>query len=103
MSHTPGPWGIMGRSVGVNPNNSMTWSGFATVSGYGAESDANLSLIAAAPEMLEALRAIFPFVEEDDGFYATTPGYQKAIDMVRAAIAKAERTPESPEEEGKCG
>lgn len=49
---TPGPWGIMGRTVGINPENPMTWSGLAMVTGYGPQSDANLHLIAALPDLL---------------------------------------------------
>jgi hypothetical protein len=53
---TPGPWGIMGRTVGVNPENPMAWSGIAMVTGYGDQSDANLHLIAQLPRLLEIAR-----------------------------------------------
>lgn len=53
---------------------------------------ANAALIAALPALLaiaqgqrEALLAIWPFVEEDDGGFAT-PEYQAAIDQVRATL-----------------
>ena len=37
----------------------------------------------------DALRGIWPFIEEDDGGFATPP-YQKAINDVRAALAMTE-------------
>lgn len=37
----------------------------------------------------DALRGIWPFIEEDDGGFAT-PAYQKAINDVRAALAMTE-------------
>ena len=37
----------------------------------------------------EALRDIWPFVEEDNGGFAT-PAYQRAIDGVRAALERKE-------------
>lgn len=37
----------------------------------------------------DALRGIWPFIEEDDGGF-TTPAYQKAINDVRAALAMTE-------------
>ena len=37
----------------------------------------------------DALRGIWPFIEEDDGGFAT-PEYQKAINDVRAALAMTE-------------
>lgn len=38
---------------------------------------------------LPSLRGIWPFIEEDDGGFAT-PEYQKAINDVRAALAMTE-------------
>lgn len=37
----------------------------------------------------DALRGIWPFIEEDDGGFAT-PAYQKAINDVRAALERKE-------------
>ena len=52
-------------------------------------SDADQALIAAAPDLLEALELAWPFFEEDDGHGANSPAYQHAINKARAAIAKA--------------
>lgn len=42
-------------------------------------------LLGVVREQADALREIWPFVEEDDGGFAT-PQYQAAIDKVRAAL-----------------
>ena len=57
--HTPGPWGVNGSHIGPNPDNPMTFCGVASVAGWGPERDANVALIAAAPELLAALIAVF--------------------------------------------
>ena len=50
---------------------------------YGAAH--TLRLLAIAQEQRAALLAIWPFVEEDDGGFAT-PQYQAAINQVRATL-----------------
>jgi len=56
--HTPGPWLIRKHpeaaciDISDNPNSSV---GFATVWGFGAN---NVNLIAAAPELLDALQGM---------------------------------------------
>ena len=106
--HTPKPWT---RGEGAWSSHVIAPSKFgphplAVFSGRGRdEDDANAQLTAAAPEMLEALRAVLAHVEDED---APRVGGQCTLcktyrDMIRAAIAKAERTPESPAEEEKCG
>ena len=108
MSHTPGPWHVGGVG-GCRPQIIYSPSGLAVLRTWGgatkAEEEANAQLTAAAPEMLEALRAVLAHVEDED---APRVGGQCTLcktyrDMIRAAIAKAERTPESPAEEEKCG
>lgn len=103
---TPGPWTTKGKSVkavgapstGTAPNG---WQGGicnCMGSGHGPRSridelaESNAALIAALPDLLaiaqgqrEALLAIWPFVEEDDGLF-TTPEYQAAINQVRQIL-----------------
>jgi len=56
-----------------------------------AETKANARLIAAAPEMLEALKAFLAYDEQDgESDVEMMLAYGKARDMARAAIAKAE-------------
>lgn len=96
--HTQGPWELMetqgvmtfpildifqsstGKSV-CSVSNSMK----AAKELPPDEIDANARLIAAAPELLEALKAIF----EDNCFYHKT-GDERAYRLATQAIAKAE-------------
>ena len=111
---TPGPWAVINRT-GV-------FSELGAESGDGAKADptdgwtiadcsagctllngdyvelgfavqqANAKLIAAAPDMLEALEAILPFVPRTSASEGGASKYSenvKAADMVRAAINKA--------------
>jgi len=59
----------------------------ATVYHFNGELAANARLIAAAPELLEALEAVIPDLEH----YVAThgPGPDKRLAIARAAIAKA--------------
>lgn len=73
VKHTPGPWPESGPVL-----KSMT------VRGASKEAAANRRLIAAAPELLEALKqAVFVLEGEDDSDSAE-------LGRFRAAIAKAE-------------
>lgn len=88
-THTPGPWRIsqnvsrhvIGPKGGVVTCGELTWDG----PGSTAIADANARLIAAAPELLEALRtlAVEEYRDDDD------PILGAARDKARAAIAKA--------------
>lgn len=63
MSHTPGPWHVEG--VGINALVGAGINGVIVAVRHrlrGAESEANMRLIAAAPELLEALEALLNFV-----------------------------------------
>ncbi len=95
---TPGPWvkdrrgdlrGSDGKQVG-------TWdAGIAWVS-RDDEAEANARLMAAAPELLEALKACLEWMEEtracgDCGFWDWTPGdtYMRGIQTVAQAEGSA--------------
>lgn len=88
--HTPGPWVVFEddyeRHV-LGPMTGRAWMDncVATVRD-GANIDANAHLIAAAPELLEALKS-FPGFTDD-----ATVG-DPWIEKIRAAIAKAEGKP----------
>jgi hypothetical protein len=88
MSHTPGPWAYENYDGTVHvfiDNEGGTPSICKLV---GNDKDANARLIAAAPEMLEALEAIDSYwssTGEDDWIRFFNTGLQPA----RAAIAKA--------------
>ena len=91
-THTPGPWVVtpLGEfgNITVSGRNgepvAMCGTEAIEGGGNGREVDeTNASLIAAAPELLEALRA---FIDNDG------PDPEECERMARAAIAKAERT-----------
>ena len=79
MSHTPGPWTV------EKGNNALTilaknYYGVARTYGTGEEDKANARLIAAAPDMLAALK------EADEIILKTTGKRSFAVEI---AIAKA--------------
>ena len=107
--HTPGNWiidEVEADLVEITAENRFGQVEIATVQlGYtgkiGDEQRANARLIAAAPEMLEALKAIDLFWSEDRPYGPETkgsrPGFAELHEstrvvwrQIRAAIAKAE-------------
>lgn len=98
LKHTPGPWRAgtgRGGKVGSVVSNQLAvgaLGGSDAVDYYGgnliAESIApeNVQLIAAAPELLEALRGLLP---DAVGNHIGGPDTQAHFDAARAAIAKA--------------
>lgn len=85
MTHTPGPWFVKGQFIGPRlSEDSGIQLKVARVAGdeTDAEADANAHLIAAAPDLLEALveaaEFIQPFNRAED-----------LLDRIDAAIAKA--------------
>lgn len=97
IQHTPGPWKKMGRDI-VAPSPRYAKSHLLVAQVYEtammveeqdhAESDA--VLIAAAPDLLEALKRIAS-IEANRHMIATWKDLaSESIDIARAAIAKAE-------------
>lgn len=94
VKHTPGPWVAFYKakydewhvSVPI-AGSSMKWALFDD--GIRSENpEADARLIAAAPELLEALRAIETAAENDSDCLPESATW-KAINAARAAIAKA--------------
>lgn len=88
-THTPGPWRTHGcRHIEAGDNIII-----AAVQPLAARDVqlGNQRLMAAAPEMLEALRGIVGLVRNDE-HRNWSPSAESAIDSARAAIAKAEGT-----------
>lgn len=94
MKHTPGPWKVFGKSshgCHVEALADVAWCGTNSYHHINGDSQvidaneayANACLIAAAPELLEALRVLLEAVE---GKRVT----QGDCNQARAAIAKAE-------------
>lgn len=91
MSHTPGPWVVGERKGCHTPIDSDSWFGLAKVVTRmgGSRKDeptgvANARLIAAAPELLEALEALVACITETRG-----PNANDAVTAARTVIAKA--------------
>jgi hypothetical protein len=93
--HTPGPWIIfdMDQEVGVTPENGKGdiahCSGFDS-NRFHSEEVANAHLIAAAPDLLEALVLL---LQVNDGVPMLGIEASKRIESARAAIAKAKGGP----------
>jgi len=94
MTHTKGPWFLDTLSDGsmiIQPGEGFSICPVTPREGF--ENDVpNFRLMAAAPELLEALHEIRDTLEQ---FYngGATPGQRRValLDRARAAIAKAER------------
>lgn len=82
---TPGPWMLSGRTVyALNDQGFNRFSAQVQDAHTSAvELEANARLIAAAPELLEALEALTA------NYADVEPGGSKNVDKARAAIAKA--------------
>lgn len=85
MTHTPGPWRIGPKhkdgtfAIHAGKASVVHCTPFGSSNGH---AEANARLIAAAPELLEACKAIFDYYDEDDLMVGD-------IEKLRAAIAKA--------------
>ena len=91
--HTPGPWRITNKSSFGDPAGICSIDGLhiTGVCGYGmldAQNDANASLIAAAPDMLSALKKAELILRT-----STHPLGKLTLEHVRAAIARATGNP----------
>lgn len=102
--HTPGPWAWDGYSLRSKHPDPDTQAVHTIIDaehiGWGfvgsdpaatrAESAANLALIAAAPDLLEALHLALPFVEDHEGDQSYKTGVvAKAVAKIKGAIAHA--------------
>lgn len=82
VKHTPGPWAV---SLGMRTIQVIAGS-FRLAIGIDKEAEANARLIAAAPELLEALKGLCGLAELRPGHLQD---YKAAVADARAAIAKA--------------
>lgn len=85
MPHTPGPWSVFIENGVVEIQKRkrpvVHWSGFDS-SLFKKSSEANARLMAAAPDMLDALKLALLHISAIDN--------QRVCDVIEAAIAKAE-------------
>lgn len=103
--HTPGPWytDAIGRIWRRNPSDlyeygggvagdkpvATVWKGWVNEGEVGFPLEANARLIAAAPELLEALRLLLAECEHQ-AWIGNMPDDRVEFGIARAAIAKAE-------------
>lgn len=92
--HTPGPWRVyvpesVGATFGVDSvdGNAVVWFGPTSDDGIRRIEDARL--IAAAPDLLEALILLEHEMVESGNAGSKDFGWKPAIEKTRAAIAKA--------------
>ena len=91
MNHTPTPWKIFDNVEGWSIGNRaiVDAEGF-TICNPSPMGEANARLIAAAPDLLDALCTALPFVEEHAGSNDYTAGaVARAVREIRAAIKAA--------------
>ena len=90
MNHTPGPWKF--ALFDADPNQAFVqWkSGYAAVHGAREGREANAILIAAAPEMLEALRGMCNVWVSVCGAQSWEPQHMSQYTIALDMIAKAE-------------
>ena len=89
MSHTPAPWKIDGAiSTRVLLINDA--KGYAIGELVDTRNPANAKLIAAAPDLLEALLTALPYVEDHEGSNVYKRGaVDRAVKQIRTAIYNA--------------
>lgn len=95
--HTPGPWFVSHVSdqrceVGTadNPEMVTVWGGKCAKNIPADQVAANALLIAAAPELLEALKALVKVIAPDGNIGKCEQFFKEPLLKAAAAIAKAE-------------
>lgn len=90
--HTPGPWNVLpaeNEQGGFDIDSEYGYHIAETIGGLDYEEEANARLIAAAPDLLEALIRLLPMAEDGAFQYGGKPDEDEDIIYARAAIAKA--------------
>lgn len=88
--HTPGPWKAEKSNNCIAIVSGDYGYGVAKTYGTGKEDTLNARLIAAAPELLEALKLCIPELKEWMRNHGEDIGTLDVIKKAQAAIAKAE-------------
>lgn len=91
-AYTPGPWRIANTESALLQINDQDRRSVAQVWDW-PEMQANAALIAAAPELVEALQAFEAWIQSADYGMPAEHRLDKARELSRAALAKAGVTP----------
>ena len=96
MNYTPGPWEVIemhgSRDLYIESRHKPGWNEFvfASMIPYGPASrkelKANARLMAAAPELLYALKVVAEYANK---YNSNVSGHEHAYDLAQKAIAKA--------------
>jgi len=99
MEHTPGPWEYWAEKIPIEAHDDLQVFQIDSgrwIADVGPDCDpqrhANAHLIAAAPDLLAALRLVISTDPDPDPDGMFSPAYEGAIQQARAAIAKAKGT-----------
>jgi hypothetical protein len=91
--HTPGPWVVNGFGGGFRVIARMQPHEVAvSATAQGGDEISNARLIAAAPELLEALQALIPMMEEWHDEFPEYVGDNERPALIRARTAIARAT-----------
>lgn len=88
VKHTSGPWMFVRNAVTHSYRIENEYHTVARIVGTGPTPDANAKLIAAAPDMAEALLKVRTDMLRDD-FDSENDRCEYVLNYVRAALAKA--------------
>ena len=94
--HTPGPWHVCGDMIRSTVSNAAMRSVakvYVSQMHGKPEAAANARLIAAAPDLLAACRAIEPHIASNHPVTDNEHPYLTAVRQLRAAIDRAEGKP----------
>jgi hypothetical protein len=84
MAHTPGPWETDGDQVYAADDLN---DGYLVARTFGSDLIDNGNLIAAAPDLLEALAW---FINDIDGTHTVMVDFDANVERARAALARAQ-------------
>ena len=101
QGHTPGPWHVCDADIAVNPfivvdDANMSVADCAC---FSTRREANARLIAAAPDLLEALRQVMGWIDGWDPNFIHDADWPETAHHIRAAISRATGE-DSPANEG---
>ncbi len=88
VKHTPGPWAVNEDGWKVESEKEHGWinDGWIVCSTHGPDAEANALLIAAAPDLLEAAKEAYEWM---NGLPIPTTGCTAKMQVLYNAIAKA--------------